>query len=313
MTREKWKGHIAILTTNVIFGLNTPIAKTLVPNWISPAGLTVLRMTFATSIFWVISLFFKHEKVSRKDLITIFFAALFGLVGAQLSFAAALQYTSPVNISLLAAMIPVVVMLLAAVWLKEPITMQKAIGVGIGISGALLIILRTSSSVSGENAFLGNLLGMTNVITYSLYLVITRNISQRYTPFTLMKWMFLFSSLISLPLGCTDLFEAKIFTSASNINVLLRLAYVVIIATGVSYFLIPLALKRIRPTTVSMYNNAQPLIASSIAIWAGQDSFSWDKPIAAILVFIGVYLVTHSKSKEDLEKEKVISKHREGT
>jgi len=107
MTREKWQGHIAILMTNVIFGLNTSIAKTLVPEWIHPFALTLVRMSCATLIFWSISLFLPREKVSFKDLTILFFAALFGLIGAQLSFAVALQYSSPVNISLIAAMTPV--------------------------------------------------------------------------------------------------------------------------------------------------------------------------------------------------------------
>lgn len=119
MTKEKWEGHIAILFTNLIFGLNTPIAKTVVPVWISPTALTALRMSFATLIFWIIASFFPKEKVSRKDLVILLFGALFGLVGAQLSFATALKYTSPVNISLIAAMTPVVVMLMAAIWLKR--------------------------------------------------------------------------------------------------------------------------------------------------------------------------------------------------
>lgn len=302
MTRQKWEGHLAILATNLIFGLNTPTAKTLVPEWISPTALTLLRMSFAALIFWSIASFFKREKVNNRDLIIIFFGALFGLVGAQLSFATALLYTSPVNISLIAAMTPVVVMLMAAVWLKEPITLKKAGGVAAGVAGALLLIFHSSSSGNASNNLLGNLLSVVNIITYGIYLIITRTVSLRYGPITLMKWMFLFSALISLPLGWNDLLAAKAFNAGSPANVLWRLSYIVVMATGVAYFLVPLALKRIRPTTVSMYNNAQPIIASTVAILLGQDILSWDKPVAALLVFTGVYLVTQSKSKEDLEK-----------
>lgn len=298
MTKEKWKGHLAIFATNLIFGLNTPIAKTLVPEWISPYALTLVRMSFATLIFWVVGLFAAREPVKARDLIVIFFGALFGLVGAQLSFANALLYTSPVNISIIAAMTPVAVMLLAALVLKEPISLKKAAGVAIGASGALLIILHSSSSTGNKAGNLtGNLLCIVNVVTYAIYLVITRPVSQRYSPVTLMKWMFLFSALISLPLGIGDLSEAKVFSEATGLNILLRLAYIVIMATGIAYFLVPMALKRIRPTTVSMYNNLQPIVASIIAILIGQDVMSWDKPVAACLVFTGVYLVTQSKAR----------------
>lgn len=303
MTKEKWQGHSAILFTNLIFGLNTPIAKSVVPVWIAPSALTCLRMTFATLVFWIISAFFKSEKVSPKDLVIIFFGALFGLVGAQLSFALALQYTSPVNISLIAAMTPVIVMLMAAAWLKEPITLKKAGGVGIGAAGALLIIFHSSPANDSPHGMWGNLLAIVNIITYGLYLIITRTVSLRYKPLTLMKWMFLFSALISLPLGGNQLLQARAFTAIAPSDVLWRIAYIAVMATGIAYFLVPLALKRIRPTTVSMYNNVQPLIASSVAIIVGQDILSWDKPVAAALVFVGVYLVTQSKSREEAEKE----------
>lgn len=303
MTRDKWHGHLAILTTNLIFGLNTPIAKTLVPQWITPYALTLLRMSFATVVFWGISLFFKKEKVNPKDLLTLFFGGLFGLVGTQLSFANALIYTTPVTITIIAAMTPVVVMLLAALVLKEPITLKKAAGVVAGSCGALLIILQSTKGNVQPGNMTGILFCIVNVISFAIYLVITRPVSQRYSPLTLMKWMFLFSALLSLPFGYSDLIQTRAFTAASEFNVLLRLSYILIMATGIAYLLIPMALKRIRPTTVSMYNNIQPMVASVIAIVIGQDTFTWDKPVAALLVFAGVYLVTQSKSKEDVDKE----------
>lgn len=304
MTKDKWHGHLAILTANLIFGLNTPIAKTLVPEWITPYALTLLRMSFGAAIFWGISLFFKKEKVNNKDLCVLFFGGLFGLVGTQLSFANALIYSSPITITIIAAMSPVIVMLLAAMVLKEPITLKKAGGVICGCCGALLIILQSTNSAVQSGNLTGVLFCVLNVISFAIYLVITRPISQRYSPVTLMKWMFFFSALLSIPLGYDDLLHTRAFTDASGLNVLLRLSYIIIFATGIAYLLIPMALKRIRPTTVSMYNNIQPMIASIIAIIIGQDVFTWDKPVAALLVFAGVYLVTQSKSKEDIDKAK---------
>ena len=303
MTKEKWQGHIAILCTNLIFGLNTPTAKSLVPTWISPTALTCLRMSFATVIFWIIASFFKQEKVSKKDLVVIFFGALFGLVGAQLSFAVALQYTSPVNISLIAAMTPVAVMIMAAFWLKEPITFKKAAGVFIGAAGALLIILHSSPANNGSNNMLGNLLAVVNVITYALYLIITRTVSLRYKPITLMKWMFLFSTLVLLPFTYRHVLDTPAFQrEILNMQELGAICFVLIGATFIPYLLIPMSLKRIRPTTISMYNYAQPLVAATLAILMGQDRLTWDKPVAAVLVFTGVYLVTQSKSRADMER-----------
>lgn len=164
MTKDKWLGHGAILATNLIFGLNTPIAKTIVPEWISPYALTFVRMVFATLVFWGIGLLAPKEEVGKRDLWTIFWGALFGLVGAQVSFANALLYTSPVNITIIAAMTPLAVMLIAALILKEPVTFKKAAGVLIGASGALLIIFQSSAiNTDSSGNWIGNLLCIVNV------------------------------------------------------------------------------------------------------------------------------------------------------
>ena len=244
-------------------------------------------MVFATLVFWGIGLLAPKEEVGKRDLWTIFWGALFGLVGAQVSFANALLYTSPVNITIIAAMTPLAVMLIAALILKEPVTFKKAAGVLIGASGALLIIFQSSAiNTDSSGNWIGNLLCIVNVITYAIYLVITRPISQRYSAITLMKWMFLFSALISFPPGISDLPEAKVFGTESNPFVILKLSYIVIMATGIAYFLVPMALKRIRPTTASMYNNLQPIIASIIAILIGQDVFH--------LLLFTLYLLPYS-------------------
>ena len=212
------------------------------------------------------------------------------------------EYEDYQELETINSMTPLAVMLIAALILKEPVTFKKAAGVLIGASGALLIIFQSSAiNTDSSGNWIGNLLCIVNVITYAIYLVITRPISQRYSAITLMKWMFLFSALISFPPGISDLPEAKVFGTESNPFVILKLSYIVIMATGIAYFLVPMALKRIRPTTASMYNNLQPIIASIIAILIGQDVFSWDKPIAALLVFTGVYLVTQSKAKEEVK------------
>lgn len=301
MTKDKWLGHGAILATNLIFGLNTPIAKTIVPEWISPYALTFVRMVFATLVFWGIGLLAPKEEVGngiygrslgcliRSGRSTSIFCLcpsvhLTGQYYHHCSHDPARSYAD------------------RSPDIKRARHIQKAAGVLIGASGALLIIFQSSAiNTDSSGNWIGNLLCIVNVITYAIYLVITRPISQRYSAITLMKWMFLFSALISFPPGISDLPEAKVFGTESNPFVILKLSYIVIMATGIAYFLVPMALKRIRPTTASMYNNLQPIIASIIAILIGQDVFSWDKPIAALLVFTGVYLVTQSKAKEEVK------------
>ena len=305
MTKDKWHGHIAIFAANILFGINIPIAKTLMPEWIDPVGLTFLRMSFGALAFWAVSLFTLNEKVGKKDLLILFFCAILGTTVNQLTFIEGLGMTSPIDAGLIVTMNPVMVMLISALVLKEPITSKKAGGVLIGACGALLIIWQSYTINQGHGgSLMGNLLCFISVVSYATYLVISKPIAQRYSPVTLMKWMFLFSTLITLPFAIESIWNTPAFhKEVFDGQELGAIFFVLFGATFIPYLLIPLALKRIRPTTVSMYNYIQPIVASFIAVFIGQDSFSVTKLVSAALVFSGVYLVTQSKSRADLEQQ----------
>lgn len=295
---EKWKGHVAVLCANLIFGLNIPISKALLSQWMTPFGYMASRTFAATIIFWVIQSFLPKEKVSPKDLAIIAMGGIMGFVVSQSLTAISLQYTSPVYFSLIVALSPLVVMLLAAVFLKEPITGKKMAGVVLGIAGALLMITQIDNSASGKNNLWGIFLAIISVTAFSVYLIIIRSVAQKYTTVTQMKWMFLFAAIILVPLGCTEYSEQALFSASWGWSGVWELAFVAILATSVAYFLTPFGMKYLRATTVSVYMNLQPIVSSVAAICVGQDSLSWDKPLAAVLVIAGAYVVSTSKAKE---------------
>lgn len=295
---EKWKGHVAVLCANLIFGLNIPISKALLSQWMTPFGYMASRTLAATIIFWVIQSFLPKEKVSPKDLAIIAMGGIIGFVVSQSLTAISLQYTSPVYFSLIVALSPLVVMLLAAVFLKEPITGKKMAGVVLGIAGALLMITQIDNSASGKNNLWGIFLAIISVMAFSVYLIIIRSVAQKYTTVTQMKWMFLFAAIILIPLGCTEYSEQALFSASWGWTGVWELAFVAILATSVAYFLTPFGMKYLRATTVSVYMNLQPIVSSVAAICVRQDSFSWDKPLAAVLVIAGAYVVSTSRAKE---------------
>lgn len=289
-----------------IFGLNIPINKYLyAEGLLSPLAMTLLRMSFAAAMFWVVSLFTKKEKVERKDLLVLCIGGLSGMLINQSLFAIGLGQTSSVDASIITTSGPLFAMILAAIILKEPITLQKAGGVLVGGAGAIFLVYTSNTMVSqdGGSPLLGDLSVLSAQMFYAFYLVITRPLATKYSPITMMKWMFLFAALIDLPIGFRYVAEAPLFRQ-TDFTPYLLLSFTLIGATFITYMLIPLAQRRIRPTTISMYNNMQPLIASGVAIFMGMDKFTIEKLMAAILIFGGVYLVTMSKSKADLETER---------
>ena len=304
MNKSKIQGHVAMLFTSLIFGVNIPLSKNLMPEWISPIGLTYSRFAFGATMFWLISLFFKSEKIARKDMGTLLLGSLLGVGFNQGAFISGLERTSVTNASIVITVTPILAMIISFFILKEPITLKKAGGVMIGLIGVLSMILTSQLAGHGRDAsILGDLLCVVSSLSYAFFLVITRGISKTYSSLTIMKWMFLFSAILFFPLGGKELFSAPIFTHGSSVA-WGSFLYMLFGATMITYLLIPVAQRQIRPTTIGMYNYLQPVVAAFIAIMWGHDTFSWTKPLSAILIFTGVYFVTTSKSREDLEKER---------
>lgn len=296
------KGHILIMLANILFGASMPVFKYLLTADVPPEAITIMRAIFACMMFWLVSFFMPKEKVLPKDLCLLFVCALCGVGINQWLFVIGLKNSSPVNASIIAKAVPIFVLLLAALVLKEPITAKKSLGVFLGVSGGLLLVFNSTQTTSGTNSLWGDMLMLLNQLMYSVYLVLSKPLSRRYSSVIMMKWMFLFSTLALAPFCLQYMQYVPMFHRETfNVSQLYALLYLLFGATFVSFMLIPMALKQIRPTTVSMYNYVQPIIASAIAVAVGQDTFSMQKLLSAALVFVGVYLVTQSKKRKDIE------------
>lgn len=303
MDKNKFKGHLALLLANIIFGVNNPVARMLMPEVLDPMVLTFFRFSGGMVLFWVASLFVKQEHVPAKDVLLLFFASVLGLTLNQLPFFFGLSMTSSIDASIVVTMLPIVTMLLAALFLREPITQMKAVGVLVGASGALIIVFSsqsTTQSVNGNMA--GNLIVFLAVISFSLYLTLFKNLISKYQPVTVMKWMFLFATITGLPFCYGPLVEMN--AAALSAGEWMSVGFVVLFATFLGYLLLPIGQKALRPTTLSMYNYVQPIVASLVAIFLGIDHFGYQQALAAVLVFSGVYVVTQSKSRAQMEAEK---------
>jgi drug/metabolite transporter (DMT)-like permease len=303
MENKKLTGHIALFSANIIFGMNTPISRTLMPEILSPYTLTFFRLAGGMLLFWIISLFVKKEKVPAKDILLLFFASLFSLILNQLPYFVGLSMTSPIDASIVVTMLPILTMILAAIFIKEPITLMKAIGVLVGASGALLLVFNSPVVSAGHSNFWGNIIVFGAVTSFAIYLTVFKNLITRYSPITVMKWMFLFGTIVGFPF-CYEPLMATDFSLLTS-GTFWRIGYMVIFATFFGYLLIPIGQKVLRPTTLSMYNYIQPIVASLLAVFIGIDTFGYEQALSGLLVFSGVYIVTQSKSRAQMEAEKI--------
>ena len=310
MEKICWKGHAAMFGANAMWGLMSPISKfIMLGGAVTPLVVTDLRIGGAMVLFWIASFFQKPEHVSHKDLASLFVAALLGIVFNQGCFIFGVSLSSPGDASIITTSMPLWAMVLAALILKEPITGKKVLGIAAGASGALLLILGngqngqgTSATTAGGTMIWGDLLVLLAQFCYALYIVLYKYFVNKYSLVTIMKWMFTYSFICILPFSANSLMRTD--WSSLHLPELGGLSFIVVGATFISYMLIVVGQKNLRPTVAGMYNYIQPLVACIVAVCWGMDSFNFIKGMAVIFIFGGVYLVTSSRSRKELESYK---------
>ena len=291
---------MAALTANILWGLMAPVGKSALAEF-SALSVTTFRMVGAAACFWLLSLFCKREQVDHRDMLKIFFASLFALVFNQGVYIFGLSMTSPIDASIVTTTLPIVTMIVAALYLKEPVTNKKVLGIFVGAMGALILIMSSGHAGSGGGSIAGDLLCLTAQISFSVYLTVFKGLSQKYSPVTMNKWMFVYASMCYIPFSYHDI--ASIQWEGISAAALAQVGYVVVGGSFLAYICIMTAQRLLRPTVVSMYNYMQPIVASTVTVIIGMAAFNLEKGIAIALVFLGVYIVTQSKSRKDFEQE----------
>ena len=295
--------HLSMFSACAIWGLMAPIGKDAMLHGVNGVSMVSFRVLGGAILFWVSSLFVKHEHVPLRDVFWFIGAAVFGLVCNQCCFTIGLSYTSPINASIVTTSMPIFAMVLAALILKEPITGKKAMGVLIGCCGALILILTSMTAGDAKVGDIrGDLMVMGAQLSYAFYLSTLNKLVKRYSVFTVNKWMFLWATCLIWPFSFREVMDIP--WAAVSTKTWLETAYVVFFGTFVGYILVMSAQRVLRPTVVSSYNYVQPIVAVVVTVLTGMGIFKWTHGLAVLMVFVGVWMVTKSRSRHDMVDNK---------
>jgi len=302
LNNTTYKAHLALLGANLIYGANYIIAKGIMPDMIGPSAFIFIRVVGAIILFWILKSYVK-EKVDKKDFPLLVLGGLLGTATNQLFFFHGLNLTSPVDASIIITAIPVLVLIFSAFILKERITKNKLIGIIIGAIGAILLVWYGQSS-GGTSSLLGNIFVLINSISYALYLVLIKPLLKKYSPITVISWVFLFGFIFVFPIGIQDVLTTNF--EAFTIHTYVTIAFVIIGTTFLAYLFNIYALSKVSPSVNSSYIYLQPAISfimvSIYAFVLGHEEYAQDinlvKIVSCLLVIIGVYLI----SKKPVEK-----------
>lgn len=290
--------HLSMFGACAGWGLMAPVGKEAMIHGVSVLSMITFRVVGACLLFWVASLFAKKEQVPTHDKLMFAGAAIFGLLLNQCCYTMGLSFTSPINASIVTTSMPIFAMLLSALILKEPITGKKAIGVLMGCSGALMLILTSAAHVSNKVGDIrGDLLCLFAQFSFALYLSLFNPLIKRYNVFTINRYMFTWATLMLLPFTFGE--TAATVRSSLTMKTWLEVGYVVCVGTFFCYILTMVGQRTLRPTVVSVYNYVQPIVSVLASLLMGIGVLKPTHAIAVILVFTGVWLVTKSRARAD--------------
>ncbi|WP_026708408.1 DMT family transporter [Flavobacterium frigidarium] len=283
---------------SIIYGVTFTIAKDVMPTYVDAYGFILLRVSGSTLLFWLIWLFIPKQKIDLKDFPRIIAAAFFGVAFNMLTFFKGLSLTSPISASVIMVTTPMIVLILSAIIMKERMRTRMVTGILLGLVGTGSLILYGKAIGNGANATLGNALVLVNAISYGFYLIIVKKLMDKYNAFTFVKWVYLFGLFMVIPFGYSQV-EAVNWSAVPEV-IGFKIIFVVVISTFLTYLLNLLTMKELKPTTVAVFIYLQPFFATVFAIGLGKDELSVVKILSAILIFIGVYMVTQKPTPKTI-------------
>jgi drug/metabolite transporter (DMT)-like permease len=285
--------HAALFLVALIYGSNYSIAKEVMPEYVGPFGLIVIRVVSAALFFGIFAHFVTKEKiVGRADNIRVILCGVTGVAVNQLCFFGGLNLTAPINAALLMVIVPVVVLIFSALLLRERIGQRKITGIALACLGAFLLIYTSRGEQASGNLW-GDLLIILNATSFGLYLVLVKPLMQRYKAITIVSRIFSVGAILVIPFGIQQVMTPAY--SSFPTSIWLAIVFMVIAVTILAYLLNTWALRYANPSLVGAYIYLQPVMAIVIAIALGKDTFTLQKGLYALLIFAGVYLVSHTK------------------
>jgi len=297
---QKYSPHIALFAVQVMFGSSAVLGKLALQGFPSNA-IVGFRVGGATLAFCLLQILSRRGFFLDKFSHYLHFAffSIVGVIFNQLLFFKGLSLTTATNTSLLAVMIPVFTIIISALIGNDKLTSRKIIGVVLAAGGVIYLIDPSKASFSSDTT-VGNILIILNSLCYGIYIAFSKKLVSHYGALKSIAWVFLIASVANVPIGIYSL-QTVTLNEVTSIS-WLALAGVVIFPTILAYYWNAWALARVEPSIVAIYTYLQPLIGFIFAVFFLNEIFTSRLILSAILIFIGVFLVTRMRKREIISK-----------
>lgn len=286
-------GNGCMLLAAIFWGLNVSVTKALIPEWMTSDGISCVRLIGGCVLFWLVSLFFKTERIQRADWLKLVVGGTVGLFGFIALFVTSLRYGNPIDISIIMTIPPMFVILIGVLFRHQRPSVMEYIGVAVSFVGAAIVVLANSGGKAGSDNVLGDILAILSTLCYAIYLVVLERPSHTYKPLSLLRWVFLFAAIPCLFL--VPGIQTEPIVHATATTPWLEIIFILVGPTFLAYFLVQPAQKSIGSEMVSLYQYLIPVFATISAVAMGIDRLKWVQVLAMGVIIVGMVLVNIGK------------------
>ena len=291
-----WVALLWLAIANIIWGASHAVGKVATDSF-DPILLAGLRVVIATGIFWGLRItrIAPAEVIPSRQRGQLAALGLVAVAAAQMLDYSGLALTTATDSSLMIIGEVIFTAILAVVIAKEHLGWQRAIGLGVGIVGVVVLTLGGApNSEYAPNRALGNTLVLGALFCEALFTVIGASIAQRYHPLTVMRWTYTGSLVIWVPVIVYHV-AMGIFPSVSW-EAWLAVAYVAIFTSVISYFLWFWVLRSAGSSLGAISLFIQPVVGACLGLFVLREPSSPGLYVGAALIFVALGLATIGQS-----------------
>lgn len=284
--------HLALFFVQLMFG-SAPVFGKFALQTFSPYSIVGFRVGGAALAFYFLQRFRGSLALEdRKDYLYFAFFAFFGIILNQLLFFKGLSLTTATNTSLIAVTIPIFAIIISTLLGNDFLSWRKVLGIVIAACGVMTLINPFKADFSAAT-FFGDMLVLLNSLSYAFYVAISKKLISKHGALKSIAWIFIFGSIVNVPVGLYFLQQIEI--TQISWFAWTMVGCLVLFPTILAYFWNTWALSKVEPSVVVVYVYLQPLIGFLSAVIFLGETLSFRPVISALLIFIGVFLVTRQK------------------
>ncbi len=264
--------------------------------------LTTSLLRYAIALMFLSLLLIRYKLVSLQiqycDLIWFFLLGLFGIVGYHFFFFSSLSHTAVANTAIINATNPILTGLFAALFIRERLALKNYLGVVISFVGVMVLLSDGQlANLIHLNINIGDVFMLLAVLSWIVYALLIKALSQRYSGFTITYYAAVFGVLLLVVLAPTQepFVEQVRAISALSIG---SVIYMGVGASGLGYFLYNLSIQDIGPTkTASFIYGCVPFFVAILAFLFFRQAITIPMIVSSGLVMLGLrFLLAEGRS-----------------